>query len=132
MHRFTLSKDERLSSRKAIGLLFETGESIAVFPIRLVWKKVEPEEVTTGPLQVMFSVSKKKFPRAVDRNRIRRLMREHYRLIKPALYERLGYGGQYHLALLYTGHEVPAFAAIQKSINGALERWLKNILSHSS
>lgn len=126
MTRYTLSKAERLSSLKAISQLFESGASLASGPIRLVWQKVEGAEDTPS-VQVMFSVSKKKFSRAVDRNRIKRLMRENYRLRKPELFGHIDPTQRFHLAMLFTGNEMPDFALIQKSISGALDRWLKKI-----
>jgi ribonuclease P protein component len=80
----------------------------------------------------MFSVPKRKFPKAVDRNRIRRLMRENYRLLKPGLVEKISTDTAYHLAILYTGYEIPDYVAIQKGMSGALDRWLKKIAAETS
>lgn len=127
MVRYTLSKPERLSSLKAIERLFKEGSSLAKYPVRLVWLDIlEPYE-QPFPVQVMFSVSKKKFPRAVDRNRVKRLMREGYRLNKPELYNSLPEGKTYHLSLIYSGTEILGHEVIQKSIYQALERWLKEL-----
>jgi ribonuclease P protein component len=75
---FQFTSAERLKSRIAFGKLFKNGKSVKHFPIRLVyveWPSNSPTQV-----QVAFSVPKKRFKNAVDRNRIKRQMREAYRL----------------------------------------------------
>ncbi|HSF88731.1 MAG TPA: ribonuclease P protein component [Saprospiraceae bacterium] len=128
MVRYTLSKPERLSSLKAIERLFKEGQSLAKYPVRLVWLEVLEGDKQEFPVQVMFSASKKRFSRAVDRNRIKRLMREGYRLQKPGLYANLPEEKRYHLALIYSGTEILDHMVIQKSIIQALERWLKQLI----
>lgn len=120
MTRLTLSKQERLSSRKDIETLFERGQSLAKYPVRLVWMKCQ--DMGDYPVSVMFSVSKKKFSKAVDRNRIKRLLRENYRLLKPSLYQALPGDTTILLGILFTGTDLPSFDDIQKGLNMALER----------
>ena len=125
MKRFTLSKQERLTSRKEIEILFGEGQSLTKYPVRLIWRE-SPLPPSSGiPVQVMFSVSKKKFPRAVDRNRVKRLMKESYRLLKPGVYDAITPQKSYHLGWIYTGTELLDFVTIQKSIAEALDRWMK-------
>ena len=84
--QFTLKKDERLKRRKIIEQLFSEGRAVTAFPIRVQYKMVDQ---LTEPLQAGFSVSSRNFKRAVDRNRIKRLMREAYRLQKLPLEQAL-------------------------------------------
>lgn len=124
MTRFTLSKQERLSSLKEIDALFKDGTAFSQFPFRIVWREAGETEV---PLKVVFSVSKKRFSRAVDRNRIKRLMKESYRFSKPALYKKLPEGRFFRLGLIYIGKEIPDFDSIQKGLTKALERLITQI-----
>ncbi|CAM1360296.1 ribonuclease P protein component [Tenacibaculum xiamenense] len=82
--RFTLGREERLKSRKLIGKLYEEGKSIKVFPLRMVY--LQTEHTSNYPAQVGVSVPKRNFKRAVDRNRIKRLLRESYRKEKHTVY----------------------------------------------
>jgi ribonuclease P protein component len=91
MPDFTFKRGERLKSRKVIEQMFKRGQSFAQYPLRIVWVDME-ERRSDFPAQFALSVSKKKFKRAVDRNRIRRLVREAYRLNKHVLYEGLEEG----------------------------------------
>ena len=83
--KFTLGKQERLKSRKLIERLYEEGEVLKVFPFRMVY--LQTEHWSKFPTQVGVSVPKRNFKRAVDRNRIKRLMRETYRLQKNIVYD---------------------------------------------
>jgi len=86
--KFTLSKTERLCSRKIIAGLYESGFFVSKYPIRINYMFTELPQKDIF-LQGMVSVSKKKFSKAVDRNRIKRLLREVYRHRKHQLENRL-------------------------------------------
>jgi len=85
MHTFT--KEERLCSKKIIQDLFSGNQTSQVnhYPLMAIWKMIELP--TTLPVQVLITVPKKKFKKAHDRNRIRRQIKECYRLQKNILYE---------------------------------------------
>jgi len=85
--KFTLGKLERLKSRKLIEKLFAEGKSVKKFPLRMVF--LQTSHTSTFPMQAGFSVPKRNFKRAVDRNRLKRLLRETYRLRKEILYTKL-------------------------------------------
>ncbi len=97
-------KDEKLKSRKSIDRLFSEGKSIARYPLRLVYQPTD--QATT---QIGVSVSKKYFKKAVDRNYIKRILRECYRKNKQILPEQ-----PYSLMLLYQSKEIPEYSEIEK------------------
>ena len=108
----TLKKRERLRSRKLIGALFEKGQSIKKFPFRLIFLKIRPASPLT--IQVSFSVSKRNFKKAVTRNRIKRLMREVYRLEKKGLLDHLDFS--YAFMITHIGKKEPIYGEVQEKI----------------
>ena len=87
--RYTLAKAERLCSKKLIERLFSGGNnSFPAFPLRVVYMWISSEEGTTD-VSMMVSVPKKRFKHAVDRNRVKRQVREAYRLNKHVLLDSL-------------------------------------------
>jgi len=123
--QFTLKKAERLKRRKIIEQLFSEGRAVTAFPIRLQYKMVDQ---LTVPLQAGFSVSSRNFKRAVDRNRIKRLMREAYRLQKLPLEQALQTKEQQlALFLIYTGKELPAYALVKEKVDVVLKKLLQTV-----
>jgi ribonuclease P protein component len=95
------------------------------FPFVFSWKELElPAGVK---VQVMISVSKRKFKRAVDRNRIKRLMREAYRLNKHFLYEQME-SRQLILHINYIASEILDFQTINTSINKGLSKIITELI----
>ena len=121
--RYTFKKGDKLKSRKAIEQLFKEGRSFSNFPFRILWKFAE---TTATPLQTGFAVSSKHFKKAVDRNRIKRLMREAYRLQKNDLHNQLKQQ-QKQLAVffIYVGNEMPEYNFIFEKTNHVLTRLIK-------
>ena len=114
----TFGRIEKLKSKKLIDLLFDKGKSVAANPIRMIYYK---EDTARQMPQVLFSVSKRNFKRAVDRNRIKRQMREVYRLHK-GLYFKKGELNPYLLAFIYNAKEKIPYKVVEKKLNLALER----------
>jgi len=118
--KFTLGKEEKLKSRKRIAELFSEGDSITVPPLRLLYRTGIPEP---GRLRAAFSVSAKNFRKAVDRNRIKRQMREAFRLHKDLLRDRIaGSPEGISVFLLYTGKNLPEFVDIYRQTARILEK----------
>jgi ribonuclease P protein component len=121
---YSLGKSERLKSRKQIDALFESGKKITQFPFRLLYRK----EPGTGEIKAGFTVSAKNFPGAVDRNRIKRLTREAYRLQKTELESGvLKNKALLHLFFIYTGREILSFEDISLRLKQLLDK-LKRVL----
>jgi ribonuclease P protein component len=85
--KFTYSKEDKLKSKIAIGLLFSEGKSVSKYPLRLVYHSASIG--ANQKTQVGVSVSKKHFKKAVDRNYFKRVLRETYRLNKHLLLDSL-------------------------------------------
>lgn len=114
LKNFGLNKHERLSQVKLIDDLFKQAFSCKAYPVIFSFKYSErPREV---PISILFTVSKKKFKRAVDRNRIRRVMKERIRLHKPELLAALN-GKYLYAAMIYTASTLPDYKAIDISVS---------------
>ena len=121
--RYTFKKAEKLKSRKTIEQLFREGRSFSNFPFRILWKF---NETSITPLQSGFAVGSKHFKKAVERNRIKRLMREAYRLQKNNLQEAVTQQ-QKHLAvfIIYVGNELPDYHFIFEKMGHVINRLIK-------
>jgi ribonuclease P protein component len=82
---FSYNKTEKLKSRKQMEQLFARGKSFLVFPVKVFYMEMAGE--TDGPIKVGVGASSKVFKKAVHRNRVKRLLREAYRLNKIPLHE---------------------------------------------
>ena len=97
------SKIEKLKSKKLISQLFESGKSVVAYPLKLVF--LETYFHDGALLKTSVSVSKRNFKKAVDRNRIKRLMREAYRLNKANCFSNTS--KHYAFMILYLDKEIP-------------------------
>ncbi len=118
----TFRKAERLSHRKQIDSLFNEGLSFGLSPFKVFYLTEEPGN--DAPVKVLMTVPKKKFKRAVDRNRLRRLMREAYRLHKHILYDKIvAVPGCMHIGFVYVGDRKDiAFEELEQQMIKCLER----------
>jgi ribonuclease P protein component len=116
-NRYTFPKSERLSSKTIIEALFTQGVTIKRYPFVIKYLPLrEPQDKVT---QVLFSVSKRNFKRAVDRNKIKRLMREAYRLNKAPL---AALSKKYAVAYIYTARKILPFSEISAKLKDSILR----------
>ena len=125
-HLNSFAKSEHLCGEKRITRLFTQGDAFIAYPLRVVYL-IEPKK-DVEPASVMVSVPKKRFKRAVKRNRLKRLMRESYRLNKHELIEILNEKQlQIHVAFNYVSDDVLDFAAVEKKMKIAIQRLIDKI-----
>jgi len=130
MKAFGFGKHEKLKSRKAINALFAEGKSFVVAPVRVKYSFV-PLAEGTAPVQAGVSVSKKSFKRAVARNRIKRLLREAYRLQKRTLLQTAATANrQLVVFFMYTGKSLPTFELIYNAMTACLNQLQQKVLAH--
>jgi len=127
MHN-TFGKKERLCSKKIIDQLFSNKEvrKTSQYPSMAIWKVTElPED---SPAQVLFSVPKKKFKKAHDRNLLKRQCRETYRLQKNILYETLSVKRlQCAIVMIYVAPEMMPYATIENSCHAILKNIIQSL-----
>ena len=113
---YTFTKEERLCNKKLIDELFHNGSSFLCYPFKVSWLLLSVPQLF--PAQVLLSVSKKRFKRAVDRNLLKRRIREAYRLNKQqCLYSGLqGSDKCIVFSIGYIGKEIGSYELIQKKM----------------
>ena len=124
--RFTLKKDERIRGSKRIEYLFVNGLSFVSYPLRVVF--IEQSRVTSSQVSIFVSVPKKKIKSAVARNRVRRLIREAYRLNKY-IFDRncLNENQMLEIAFVYLKNEMSDYETIERSVRKALKEIEKQL-----
>lgn len=114
-------KKEKLKSRKLIDRLFVEGKSVSKYPIKFIYLKIElPNDAV---IKAGVAVSKRNFKSAVKRNRIKRLLREAYRLNKSTLFN--NHEASFAFLFLYLGKEMPKFVDIERAMSGVLDQFLE-------
>jgi ribonuclease P protein component len=131
MTAYAFKKEEKLCSQKIIGEIFLSGTSFLCYPLKVVWK----EEVFTTPfpIQIVFSVPKRLFKRAHDRNLLKRQLREVYRYRKNELYQLLELNKrEIAIMIVYIAKEKLEFGQIESAMTKVILKFKKelNLDSH--
>ena len=112
----TFPKTEKLCNYHRIQALFKEGKSLKKYPLKLLYLPLDKEAV---PTELLISVPKKKLKRAVDRNRIKRLLRESYRMEKHQL---SSLEHSYSLAFIYMSQELITYGQMRALVAGLLQQ----------
>ena len=127
MTSFRFHKAERLKHKKVIARLFDrkVSKSFGMYPLRLIWVEIDPP-LNEFPVLFALSVPKRSFPKAYQRNRLRRQIREAYRLHKALLYDALKpKNRQYGFMVLYIAKEPVPYEQIEQAIQKMIKKFLK-------
>jgi len=116
---FAFPKKERLKSKVLFEKLFDEGASLTVFPVKLFY--LQTELFDDVPFKVAVSAPKRKFKKAVQRNKIKRLLREAYRLNKALIFNKTK--GNYAFLILYLGSTMPSFNELDSALKGVLKKF---------
>jgi len=124
--QFTLGKEERLKSRKAIEGLFKEGKSFVLKPFKVFYRvdvSMLKKQRLLFNVQYGAGVSSKQFKKAVDRNTVKRLMREAWRLQKPVLQDKLKeQQKKLNIFFIYTGKELPVYKEVYDKTGKIIEK----------
>ena len=119
----TFQKKERIVSKTLIETLFEKGnsQSVAAYPLRAIYQKTERRE-NCAPVQILISIPKKRFKHAVDRNRVKRQVREAYRHHKDLLGNVVAENEQLLIAFVWISDNHVASHDVEKKVVNILQR----------
>ena len=124
---YTFKKEERLCNKKLIDGLYHSGSSFLCYPFKVSWLLAADEQPACT--QVLFAVAKKRFKNAVDRNLLKRRMREAYRLNKQQkLYDVLATADKkIVLSISYIGNEINSYDVIEKKMQKLLTQLIDKV-----
>jgi ribonuclease P protein component len=121
---YTFNKFEKLSHKASIDYIFQKkGKSIYKSPVLLAYYKTDLE--TPFPCQLMVSVGKRKFKKAVDRNRIKRQITDVYRRHKHRIYNAVGPEEKYAIGILFLGNRHPKQVDLEKKLILCFDEFIK-------
>ncbi len=120
----SLPKSERIVSKKLIDQLFTSDQnhSLAAFPLRAVYLEAPTDTLPAQKARILISVSKRHFKHAVDRNRVKRQLREAYRLNRPLLTDHIPDGCQVNLAFIWLSDSHAPSSVVASRMKRLLKR----------
>ncbi|MGB5385664.1 MAG: ribonuclease P protein component [Eudoraea sp.] len=120
-------KKEKLKSESLIRGIFEEGKSITSYPLKLIYLNIKTPAKTK--VQCGVAVPKRNFKSAVKRNRIKRLLRESYRLNKEQIFNNIE--GSFAFLFLYLGKEIPEYEEVEKQMRVILKQFLIRVTNEN-
>ncbi len=119
-------REEKLKSRKQIDLLFTKGKSVNQFPVKLIYMEVTGE--TDFPVKAGVIAPSRLFKKAVQRNRVKRLLREAYRTEKAPLIEyAVSQNRKLALFILFVDKAIPTYSLVKEKVSLAIPRLIKEL-----
>lgn len=118
--RYTFKKEQRVTGTKRVDAIFASGKSFISYPLRVVY--LQYEQSLTPKCSILVSVPKKRIKKAVHRNRIKRLVRESYRLNKKLTYDLDISEQSLDIAFIYVKDTMSDYAEIERAMQKALKQ----------
>nr|WP_298996198.1 ribonuclease P protein component [uncultured Allomuricauda sp.] len=117
----TFSKKEKLKGKKAFEVLFSEGKTLKVYPLQLRYLPMDFGD--ESKVKVAVVTPKRKFKKAFQRNRVKRLLREAFRANKSLVFNNIE--GNFALLFLYIGHTMPTFSEVEAAVRELLQNFVK-------